>query len=313
MTTSSRQTRLAELLEQRILILDGACGTRLRNTLQESGGATADGIPAVETLVLKRPDMVLALHEEYLRAGADIIETDSFMAATPAVVEALGDSSVLELNRCAANLARQAADRWSKEDHSKSRFVAGSVGPEGRGDHLKQQVNGLCQGGTDVLLLESIYSKQGLEAVLTTVDEALGETGTAIPVWVSFTLRTPSDKATVLDLARQTLRHPIKSAVTAVGLNCCLGPDSIAQVLPELARIADIPLLACPSAGLPDASGAYPVAPDSFSASLASMARQGLLNIAGSCCGTTPEYTAELVARLRDIPPRTVIRAGNSH
>ena len=339
MTASStarqdRLDRLPALMAERILVLDGAMGT----LTQAQGWTEADyrgerfrDHPRdlrgdADILSLTQPDGVRAMHAAYLAAGADIVTTNTFTATSISQGDyGLDGSTVRELNASAARLAREAADAAEAADPSRPRYVAGSLGPTNRTASLSPDVNdpaarnvtwpeleqayresaeGLLDGGADLLLIETIFDTLNAKAAIFAVRSVLEERGEDVPLIVSGTIVDASGRT----LSGQTLEafwHSIRHArPLIVGLNCALGPKQLREHVDLLGRIADLPLIAYPNAGLPNELGGYDETPEQMAAALGEWARSGLLNIAGSCCGSTPAHTRAIAAAVAGVRPR---------
>jgi len=334
-TARDRRRRFHDLLRERIVVLDGAMGTeiqRLALTEADYRGARFRDHPRDlrgdhDVLVLTRPDAVEAIHLTYFEAGADVVETNTFNANAISQADYGLEGVVFELNREAARIARRAADRAERATPGRVCFVAGSIGPTNRTTSIsprvedpafraisfeelvaayREQVEGLLEGGADLLLPETGFDTLNLKAALFAIDEALEGVPDAErpPVLVS---------ATITDAAGRTLSGQTVDAFftsieharpAAVGLNCALGPAEMTPHVEALARVADTATLCYPNAGLPDAFGGYPQSPASFAAIVADFARRGWVNVVGGCCGTTPAHIKTLCDAVRPLPPR---------
>jgi len=330
----TRAQALPRILEQRIVILDGAMGTMIqRHRLGEAeyrGARFADHPNDVkgnnDLLQLTRPDVILAIHEQYLRAGADIVETNTF-SATSIAQEDYGLAHVArELNVAAARLARQACDAFSTPD--KPRFAAGALGPTPRTasispdvndpaarnvtfDELKlayrEQAEGLLEGGCDLFLVETVFDTLNAKAAIFALDELMEDSGERLPVIVSGTVTDASGRI----LSGQTVGafwHSVRHArPLAVGLNCALGAALMRPYIEELAKVAGDTFISCyPNAGLPNpmSETGFDETPDVTGNLMEGFARAGFLNIAGGCCGTTPEHIEQIAQRVGRYRPR---------
>jgi len=326
-----RLEQIHEALEERILVLDGAAGTFIQDyKLDESGYRgerfaqwSCDVKGNNDILILSRPDIITQMHDAYLEAGADIIETNTFSATTIAQADYEMEEIVYELNVEGARLARASADRFATED--KPRFVAGAMGPTNRTASISPSVNdpgmrnveyeelveaysfaakGLLEGGVDLLLIETIFDTLNAKAAIYGVTKLFDEIGYCIPIMLSVTITDQSGRT----LSGQTteafwnaVRHvkPI-----SVGINCALGPDLMRPYVDEISRIADVYISAYPNAGLPNAFGDYDETPNSMTTHIDEWARSGLLNIVGGCCGTTPAHIAAYAQSMTGLAPR---------
>jgi len=326
---------LPALMRQRLLILDGAMGTMIqRYPLEEEdfrGTRFADHPRPLrgnnDLLSLTRPDIIRAIHAEYFAAGADMVETNTFSGTTIAQADYALEHVVYELNYESARLAREVADEYSAQNPAQPRFVAGAIGPTNRTASLSPDVNrpgfravtfdelatayleqtrGLVDGGVDTLLIETIFDTLNAKAALFAVQQFFNEGGRVVPVMISGTITDASGRT----LSGQTVEafwHSIKHLpLLSVGLNCALGADQLRTYVRELARLADVPVSAYPNAGLPNAFGGYDESAQEFAALVEDYLKEGLLNVVGGCCGTTPQHIAELKKLADAYGPRTV-------
>jgi 5-methyltetrahydrofolate--homocysteine methyltransferase len=324
-------TSITELLRQRILVLDGAMGTMIqRYKLGEKdyrGSRFADHAAdlrgAADILVLTQPDIIRDIHREYLAAGADIIETNTFNANAVSMADYKLEPWVYEMNRVAAQLAREAAAEFAKENQQ--RLVAGSIGPTNRTASLSPDVNnaafraitfdelvsayyeqarGLIDGGVDLLLPETTFDTLNLKAALYAIEKLFSDGARRVPVMASITITDASGRT----LSGQTVEacwNSISHApLLSVGINCALGAREMRPHLQELARIAPIFISCYPNAGLPNALGGYDETPPITSSLLREFGEEGFLNIVGGCCGTTPDHIRAIVDTIRDLEPR---------
>jgi len=330
----TRGARLPELLRQRIVILDGAMGTMIqRYKLGEAdyrGQRFKDHPKDLkgnnELLQFTRPDVIREIHEQYLAAGADIIETNTF-GATSVAQDDYGLGSVArEMNVVGARLAREACDRFESAD--KPRFAAGALGPTPRTasispdvndpaarnvsfDELKaaylEQASGLLEGGCDLFLVETIFDTLNAKAAIFALDELMEATGERLPVIISGTVTDASGRI----LSGQTVTafwHSVRHArPLAVGLNCALGATLMRPYIEELAKVAGDTFISCyPNAGLPNpmSDTGFDETPDITGSLVEEFARSGFLNIAGGCCGTTPAHIEQIAKRVSAWKPR---------
>jgi 5-methyltetrahydrofolate--homocysteine methyltransferase len=326
-----RSTELRELLAQRILILDGAMGTMVqRHGLVEadyrgSRFATHDKDLKGnnDLLCLTRPDVIGGIHAEYLAAGADIIETNSFNATRVSQGEYGLAELAFELNVAAARLAREIADRFSTAD--KPRFVAGVLGPTSRTASLSPDVNdpgarnitfdalvadyveaarGLTSGGADMLLVETVFDTLNAKAALFAIEKFFDEAGRRWPVMISGTITDASGRTLSGQTAEafwNSLRH---ARPISFGLNCALGAKDLRQYVEELSKLCDCFISAHPNAGLPNAFGGYDETPQMLADEIGEWAQAGIINIAGGCCGTSPDHICAIAAALKGMKPR---------
>jgi 5-methyltetrahydrofolate--homocysteine methyltransferase len=310
-----RAEALYELLAERILVLDGATGTWLQGqdlTAGDFGGPDLEGCN--ENLVLTRPDVIRRMHDDYLAAGADMVETDTF-GGTPLVLAEYGlADKALEINRRAAELAREAAAAASTPN--RLRFVAGSMGPTTKAMtvtggvtfdelvvHYRIQAIGLLQGGADVLLLETTQDTRNLKAGLIGVEQAFAEVGWRTPVMASVTIEPMGTMLAgqAVDALYASLMH---APLLSVGLNCATGPEFMRDHIRSLSAIAKTLTSCYPNAGLPDVLGQYSETPESISRELGHFMQEGWVNIVGGCCGTTPAHIKAIAAAAEGRKPR---------
>jgi 5-methyltetrahydrofolate--homocysteine methyltransferase len=334
--------KLDTLLTSRILILDGAMGTMIqRHKLGEAdfrgtrfAAHSHDLKGDNDVLVLTRPDVIGAIHRQYLDAGADIIETNTFNANKVSQADYALENECYELNFEGARLAREAADEYTAKNPGKPRFVAGSMGPSNRTlsispdvnnpafrnitfDEMKaayvDQVRGLIDGGSDILLLETIIDALNAKAVIVAIEEVQEEKGTDVPLWISVTITDRSGRT----LAGQTIEAFYVSIEHAkpwcVGINCALGAKDMRPYLAELANIAECWVSSYPNAGLPNAFGEYDEKPAETGALLRDFASSGFVNILGGCCGTTPDHIGAIALAAEGITPRPVMSPASRH
>jgi 5-methyltetrahydrofolate--homocysteine methyltransferase len=329
-----------DLLSRRILVLDGAMGTMIqRYTLTEDDfrGArfrqhSRDLKGNNDLLVLTRPDVIGEIHRQYLDAGADIIETNTFNSQAISQADYGLQPLARELNVTAARLAREAADEWMHRSPERPRFVAGAIGPTNqtlsispdvnnpahRGvtfdrvrDAYKEQVHGLIEGGVDLLLVETIFDTLNAKAALVGIQEVFEERGIELPIMISVTITDRSGRTLsgqTLDAFYESIRH-VKPL--SVGLNCALGAREMRPYLAELARIAEGYVTCYPNAGLPNAFGEYDELPDETARLLHDFASSGFVNILGGCCGTTPDHIRALATAVQGLPPRPAPRSAH--
>lgn len=308
-------SKLQEQLEKRILILDGAMGTMIQQadlTEEDFGGAELDGCN--EMLVLTRPDIIQQIHEQYLEAGADIIETNTFGATSVVLAEYDIPEKAREINLAAAKLARDAADKYSTPD--KPRFVAGALGPTTKTlsvtggvtfDELVEsyfeQTVALIEGGVDAILLETSQDTLNVKAGSIGVRNAFEATGKTLPIMISGTIEPMGTT-----LAGQTIESFYISLEhlqpISIGLNCATGPEFMRDHIRTLSGIARTKISCYPNAGLPDENGQYHESPESLARKLEDFAQNGWLNIAGGCCGTTPAHIKAMAETMAKYAPR---------
>ncbi len=331
---ASRSDRFTALLEQRLVILDGAMGTMIqRHRLGERefrGERFADWPSDLrgnnDLLAITQPQIIAGIHREYLLAGADVISTNTFNSTPVSQSDYRMESLVGELNLAAARLARRVADDVAAET-GRPRFVAGALGPTGRTASLSPDVNdpgfrnisfdelvtgysiaarALVEGGVDLLLIETVFDTLNAKAALFAVREVLDNAGTDLPIIVSGTITDASGR-TLSGQTTEAFWNSIRHArPAAVGLNCALGGKQLRPYVEELSRIADTHVCAYPNAGLPNAFGEYDETPAQTAEILREFATSGFLNMLGGCCGTTPDHIRAMALAVADVPPRVV-------
>ncbi len=335
MIKSDAFERLRNLAKTRILVLDGAMGTEIQLLkLDEAayrGARFADWPRDVkgnnDLLSLTQPDAIRKIHVDYLEAGADIIETNTFSSTTIAQADYGMEELAYELNFESAKLAREACDRVMSEDPSRPRFVAGALGPTNRTASISPDVNnpgyravsfddlriayaqavrGLIAGGADILLVETIFDTLNAKAALFAIDEVFEETGKLLPVMISGTITDLSGRT----LSGQTpeafwnsVRH---TSPLTIGLNCALGAKEMRAHIDELGRVADTLVCAYPNAGLPNEFGEYDESPEHMAGLIEEFASAGLVNLVGGCCGTTPAHIRAIAEAVADKKPREI-------
>jgi len=325
---------LTRLLRMRILVLDGAMGTMIqqcklgepdfRGHFHDHGHDLKGNN---DLLALTQPEVIRAIHNRYLEAGADIIETNTFSATGIAQADYGMQAEVRDINREAARIARECCDAWTARTPDKPRFVAGAMGPTNRTASISPDVNdpgarnvtydelvatyteameGLVEGGADIIMVETIFDTLNAKAALFAVESYFDRVGQRLPLIVSGTITDASGRT----LSGQTpeafwnaIRHvrPL-----AVGLNCALGAALMRPYIEELSRVADTFVSCYPNAGLPNpmAETGYDETPAQTSRLLHDFARSGFVNIVGGCCGTTPEHIHAIAQAVRTLPPR---------
>jgi len=334
-TRGERLALFEPALAQRILVLDGAMGTLIQTYRLDEAGFRGERFTDHshdlrgdnEILTLTHPEIVRAIHDAYLDAGSDIIETNSFNANRISQGDYALEAVCREMNRAAARIAREAADEAERREPGRPRWVAGALGPTNRTASISPDVNdpstrnvtweqlaeayqeaaeGLIEGGADLLLIETIFDTLNAKAAIFGVEAAFDAQGERRPVIVSGTIVDASGRT----LSGQTVEAFWNSVAHAnpvvVGLNCALGARQLREHIQELSRIAQLPISAYPNAGLPNEFGGYDETPDITSELIGSWAREGLLNIAGGCCGTTPAHVRAIAEAVAGHPPRVV-------
>ncbi len=333
--TQGRGGELPRLLQERIVIIDGAMGTRVQQ--QELGEKDFRGERFrhhdrdlkgnYDVLSITHPDLIEQIHTEYLAAGADIVETNTFSATAIAQSDYGLAGIAFEMNVVAAQTARRAADRAMAREEGRVVWVAGALGPTNRTASISRDVNdpgargvtfdeleasyydqvrGLLDGGVDLLLVETIFDTLNAKAALHAVDRHFEESGRRVPTMVSFTIVDQSGRT----LSGQTLEAFWISVehfpMLSVGINCALGAKQMRPYVEELSRLAPLPLSCYPNAGLPNTFGGFDETPEITASLLHEFASNGWVNLVGGCCGTTPVHTKAIAESVRGLKPREI-------
>jgi len=332
---TNRVEALHKQLAQRIMVLDGGMGTMIQSYRLEEEDYRGERFADWESdlkgnndlLVLSKPEVIVEIHNGYLAAGADILETNTFNSTTIAMADYHMESLSAEINYEAARLARLCADEWTARTPEKPRYVAGVLGPTNRTASISPDVNdpafrnvsfdqlveayrestrALIKGGADLIMIETVFDTLNAKAATFAVETEFEAFGIVLPVMVSGTItdasgRTLSGQTT--EAFYNSLRH-VKPLT--FGLNCALGPDELREYVAELSRIAECYVTAHPNAGLPNAFGEYDLEAKEMAEHIGEWARSGFLNIVGGCCGTTPAHIAAMVKAVEGVPPRVI-------
>ncbi|HZX23391.1 MAG TPA: methionine synthase, partial [Woeseiaceae bacterium] len=332
--SSTRFERLEALLAERIVFLDGAMGTMIQShspSEEEYRGERYADWPSDlkgnnDLLTLTRPGLIRRIHRDFLEAGADVIETNTFNSNAPSQADYGMESLVRELNLAAARLARDVAGEFEAAD-GEPRFVAGVLGPTNRTASLSPDVNdpgkrnvrfgelvetyaeaarALMEGGADFLMVETIFDTLNAKAALYAIREIERERGSRIPVMISGTITDASGR-TLSGQTTEAFWNSVRHAEPfLIGLNCALGAADLRPYVAELSRVADTRVSAHPNAGLPNEFGEYDETPEEMAAVVREFAESGLVNLVGGCCGTTPEHIRRLREAIEPLAPRVV-------
>ncbi len=328
-------TTLTSLLEQRILILDGAMGTMIQQhkfTEKDYRGDRFADWPSDlqgnnDLLVMTQPDAIRAIHGEYLAAGADIIETNTFGASSITLHDYDMQDLAYEMNVAGARVAREACDAHSTPE--KPRFVAGVLGPTNRTASISPEVNdpsarnitfdelvesyaeatqGLMDGGSDIILIETVFDTLNAKAAIFAVQNVFKARGTELPIMISGTITDASGRTLSGQVTEAFFNSVAHAKPLSIGLNCALGADELRQYVAELSRVANCYVSAHPNAGLPNplAPTGYDDTPENMSSHIKEWAESGFLNIIGGCCGTSPDFIKSIADTVRDIAPRKI-------
>lgn len=335
MTRDDRIAALKKAAAGRILVLDGAMGTMIqKHKLSEEdfrGERFKDWEHDLkgnnDLLVLTRPEIIREIHDAFFEAGSDMVETNTFNSTSISQADYGMEELAYELNVAAAKLAREAADAWSEKTPGKPRFVAGAIGPTNRTASISPDVNnpgfrnvtfdtlveayseqakGLIEGGADTLLIETVFDTLNAKAAGFAVQQVYDELGTELPIMISGTITDLSGR----NLSGQTpeafwfsMRH---FRPFSIGMNCSFGAEQLRPAVVDLAEEADTLVSVYPNAGLPNELGEYDETAEEFAPKLEAWAREGLVNIVGGCCGTTPDHIRLLSEAVSKYPPRKV-------
>lgn len=337
--SKTRDERIAELyrtVKERVLVLDGGMGSLIQGYgLTEAdyrGEILKDHHVDVkgdnELLSLTRPDVIREIHLKYYRAGADFAETNTFGANTVAQGDYELERLSYEMNVASAKIAREAADMAEAED-GRTRYVIGVLGPTPRTASLSPDVNdpgfrnvtfdaledayseavrGLIEGGSDTLMVETIFDTLNAKAALVAIQNVFAETGIELPVMISGTITDASGRllsGQTVEAFWYSVRHV---RPFSIGLNCALGAEQLRQYVNELSRIADVHVSAHPNAGLPNEFGEYDQSPAQMAELVGEYASSGLVNIVGGCCGSTPDHIAAIAESVKPTAPRELPR-----
>ena len=334
---TNRTELLQRLAAERILVMDGAMGTMIqKKKLAEAdfrGARFADWPSDLkgnnDLLVLTKPEVIADIHAAFLEAGADIIETNTFNGTTISLADYDMQALAHEINVEGARLARRVADEFTARNPDKPRFVAGSIGPTNKTlsvspdvnnpgyrevsfDEVvtayKEQVDGLMEGGVDIILIETVFDTLNAKAAIFATEEVFEERGVTLPVMLSCTVTDMSGR----NLSGQTVEafwYSVRHAKPfTIGLNCAFGAEHLRPHAVTLSAIADARIAIYPNAGLPNEMGEYDETPEVTGGHLKAWAEEGLLNIVGGCCGTTPEHIAAIAKAVEGVKPRKVPR-----
>ncbi|MEM6262173.1 MAG: methionine synthase [Bacteroidota bacterium] len=331
----SRAEELTLALQKRILILDGAMGTMIqRYKLEEEdyrGQRFADHPSPLkgnnDLLSLTQPDIIREIHEAYLEAGADIIETNTFSGTTIAQADYSLEDAVYDINYYSARLAREAADKYTLLNEDRPRFVAGAIGPTNRTASISpdvndpgyravtfddlveayyQQISGLVEGGSDLLLIETVFDTLNCKAAIYAAEEYAENTGKNLPIMVSGTITDASGRTLSGQVVEAFFISISHANLLSVGLNCALGASQLKQYIKDLSRIAPVNVSAYPNAGLPNEFGEYDQTAREMASLVEEFMKEGYVNILGGCCGTTPDHVKAMAEVAAKYPPRVI-------
>ena len=332
---NTRTQKLYEALNNRILVLDGAMGTMLQRYKFEEEDYRGERFKNWQSplkgnndlLSLTQPKAIEEVHAKYLEAGADIIETNTFSATTIAMADYHMEELVYELNFESAKIARKVCDEFTAKNPEKPRFVAGSIGPTNKTASLspdvndpgyraitfdelriayKQQAEALIDGGSDLLLVETIFDTLNAKAALFAIDEIQEERNIKIPIMVSGTITDASGRTLSGQTAEAFLVSVSHLNLLSVGFNCALGAKQLTPYLETVSNNSEFFISAYPNAGLPNAFGQYDESPEFMAEQIREYAEKKLINIIGGCCGTTPEHIKAIADLVKNYEPRKI-------
>lgn len=327
--------KIQDILKERILVLDGAMGTMIQRYELEEADFRGERFKNHthplkgnnDLLSLTRPDVIKAIHREYLQAGADIIETNTFSGTTIAQADYRTEEAVYDINFYSARIAREVADEFNQKEPEKPRFVAGAMGPTNKVASLSPDVNnpgyraitfdelaaayklqaqGLIDGGVDVLLLETVTDTLNTKAGLFAIQELFEERGIEIPIMISGTITDASGRTLSGQTTEAFLISVSHVPLLSIGLNCALGADMLRPYLKVLNENAPFFVSAYPNAGLPNAFGHYDQTPEEMAGLVEEYLNEGLVNIIGGCCGTTPDHIGKIADLVKRFKPREI-------
>jgi len=328
------KNKIEDILKERILILDGAMGTMIQAYKFEEADYRGERFKDYESLLkgnndlltLTQPEAIKEIHRAYFKAGADIVETNTFSGTTIAMADYGMEDLVYELNYESARLAKEVALEFTAKEPDKPRFVAGSMGPTNRTASMspdvddpgfravtfeelrvayKQQAEALMDGGADVLLVETVFDTLNAKAALFAIEEIKEERGIEIPVMLSGTITDASGRTLSGQTAEAFLISVSHIPLLTVGFNCALGANLLQPHLEAIAGKTEFAISAHPNAGLPNAFGEYDESPDQMAEQIESYMKRNLVNIVGGCCGTTPEHIKAIADVAKKYKPRT--------
>lgn len=326
---------LKSILNNRIMLIDGAMGTMIQRHKLTEGDYRGERFKNYhldlkgnnDLLCITQPDIIKGIHREYLYAGADIIETNTFNAQRVSLADYEMESLAYEMNQAAATVARQAVDEYLADHPGEHKFVAGAIGPMNKTLSLSpdvnlpgyraitfdevasayyEQVDALVKSGVDILLVETIFDTLNAKAAIFAIKNYFREHNIELPVMISGTITDASGRT----LSGQTLEAFFISVMHAnpisIGLNCALGAEQMRPHVEELSYLADCYVSCYPNAGLPNAMGEYDETAEEMAAIVGGFAKEGWLNLVGGCCGTTPDHIRAIAKVMKEIEPRKI-------
>jgi len=327
---------IKEILEERILILDGAMGTMIQQydfSEEQFRGERFKDFPVPlkgnnDLLSLTQPKAIKEIHKKYLEAGADIIETNTFSTTSIAMADYKMEDLVYEINFESAKIAKEVAEEFTKKEPHKPRFVAGSIGPTNKTASMspdvndpgfravsfndlriayKQQAEALLDGGVDILLVETVFDTLNGKAALFAIEEIKEERNIEIPIMLSGTITDASGRTLSGQTAEAFLISVSHIPLLTIGFNCALGANLLQPHLETIAQKTEFAISAHPNAGLPNAFGEYDETPEQMAEQIEEYLKKDLINIVGGCCGTTPEHITAIAELAKKYKPRKVV------
>ncbi|MBC32036.1 MAG: 5-methyltetrahydrofolate--homocysteine methyltransferase [Muricauda sp.] len=328
--------KIKDILQERILVLDGAMGTMLQRyafSEEDFRGERFKDWPSSlkgnnDLLSLTQPEAIAEIHRQYFEAGADIVETNTFSGTTIAMADYGMEELVYELNYESARIAKEVADEFTKKEPNKPRFVAGSIGPTNKTASMspdvndpgfraisfeelrsayKQQVEALLNGGADILLVETVFDTLNAKAALFAIEEVKDERNIEVPIMVSGTITDASGRTLSGQTAEAFLISISHIPLLSIGFNCALGAKQLTPHLEVISAKSEFFTSAHPNAGLPNAFGEYDETPEQMAEQIKEYLEKGLVNIVGGCCGTTPEHIIAIAELVKDYEPRKLV------
>ena len=328
--------KIEDILKERIMILDGAMGTMIQRYPLEEADFRGDRFKDHkyplkgnnDLLSITRPDIIETIHRQYFEAGSDIVETNTFSGTTIAQADYHLEHIVYELNYESARIAKKVADEFTKKEPHKPRFVAGAMGPTNRTASLspdvndpgyraitfdqlvtayKEQAKGLIDGGSDALLIETIFDTLNAKAAAFAVQELFEEIGKQVPIMISGTITDASGRTLSGQTTEAFLISLSHVPLLSIGLNCALGARQLRPYLKVMDSESPFFVSAYPNAGLPNEFGHYDQTPDEMAAEIEEYLKEGLVNIVGGCCGSTPDHIAAIAKVAKNYKPRVAV------
>ena len=333
---SDKTEQIKQLMSEKILILDGAMGTMIQSYKLEEKDYRGEQFIAHscdlkgnnDLLSITQPNIIKAIHSAYFEAGADIIETNTFNSTAISMADYQMENLVYELNKQGAAIARAVADEFERED-SKPRFVAGVLGPTNRtcsispdvnnpgyrnisfkelADSYREALKGLIDGKTDIILVETIFDTLNAKAALFAVQDVFNELNVSFPLMISGTITDSSGRTLTGQTTEAFLISLSHFPLLSIGLNCALGAAAMHPYLKTLAKKSEFLVSAHPNAGLPNEFGEYDETPELMSSQIQQFLEDGLINIIGGCCGTTPDHIAAIYELSKKYSPRVLVK-----